>query len=83
LNAIGSSLVAVTAFGTTTAVSYAASGLVDWRLAGLFVLGGAAGGALGIWLGGRLAGHKRALSFVFAGVVVSVGLYVTATALRG
>ena len=32
LNAIGSSLVSVAAFGTTSAVSYALSGLVDWSL---------------------------------------------------
>ena len=81
LNAIGSSLAAVTAFGATTAVSYAWSGLVDWRLAGLFVLGGAFGGALGIWLAQRLAGYKRALTYLFAGIVVSVGVYVTVTAL--
>ena len=34
INAIGSSLVSVTAFGLTTAASYACSGLVDWPLAG-------------------------------------------------
>ena len=33
VNAIGSSLVAVTAFGLTTATSYAISGLIDWLLA--------------------------------------------------
>ena len=37
INAIGSSLVAVSAFGLTTAASYAWSGLVDWPLAGLFI----------------------------------------------
>ena len=37
INAIGSSLVSVTAFGLTTAASYAWSGLVDWPLAGLFM----------------------------------------------
>jgi uncharacterized membrane protein YfcA len=31
LNAIGSSLVSVAAFGAATAVSYAASGLIDWH----------------------------------------------------
>ena len=40
LNAIGSSLVSVTAFGLTTAGNYAWSGLVDWPLAGLFIGGG-------------------------------------------
>ena len=32
ITAIGSSLVSVTAFGLTTAVNYALSGLIDWRL---------------------------------------------------
>ena len=47
INAVGSSLVAVTAFGVTTAISYAASGLVDWPLAAVFVGGGALGGIVG------------------------------------
>ena len=42
-NAIGSSLVAVTAFGLTTALNYAFSGLIDWPLACVFILGGFAG----------------------------------------
>src|SRR2546421_8666281 len=44
MNAVSSSLVAVTAFGLTTAASYAWSGLVSWALAGLVVAGGAARG---------------------------------------
>jgi uncharacterized protein len=76
INAIGSSLVSVTAFGLTTAASYAWSGLVDWRLAGLFVLGGALGGLLGIRLANHLAGHKHALTRTFSGIVIAVGLYV-------
>jgi uncharacterized membrane protein YfcA len=79
--AIGSSLVAVTAFGVTTAVSYAVSGLVDWRLAALFVIGGAAGGALGIGLGARLAARKRALTLAFSAVVIAVGVYVIGAAI--
>jgi uncharacterized protein len=81
--AIGSSLVAVTAFGVTTAVSYAASGLVDWRLAILFILGGAAGGALGIALCARLTPHRWALTLVFSAVVIVVGVYVMAAAVLG
>ena len=83
INAIGSALVAVTAFGVTTAVSYAASGLVDWGLAAWFVVGGAAGGVPGIWLGTRLAAHKRALSIVFSSIVIAVGLYVVGRAAWG
>jgi uncharacterized membrane protein YfcA len=49
--AIGTSLVAVAAFGAATAASYAVWGLVDWGLAGLFVLGGLLGGLFGTGLG--------------------------------
>ncbi len=76
INAIGSSLVSVTAFGLTTAASYAWSGFVDWQLAGLFVAGGALGGFAGIKLAHHLASHKRVLTLIFAGVVIVVGLYV-------
>lgn len=76
LLAIGSSLVAVTSFGLTTAVSYAASGMVDWPVAGLFVAGGVAGGVLGTALARRLGGNKALLQRVFAGIVAVVGVYV-------
>ena len=76
LNAIGSSLVSVAAFGATTAISYVISGLVDWPVASLFVLGGAGGGFLGVKLAGRLAVRKRALTLVFSSVVALVGVYI-------
>jgi uncharacterized membrane protein YfcA len=78
INAIGSSLVSVAAFGMTTAVSYSFSGLVDWPIAGLFVLGGVLGGLLGIALGQKLSAYKRALTLVLSGIVIAVGLYVVA-----
>jgi len=81
VNAIGSSLVSVTALGATTAASYGISGLVDWRLAALFVLGGALGVIAGLALGRALSRYKRALSLVFAGIVISVGGYIVASAL--
>lgn len=37
INAIGTSLFSVGAFGLTTALNYAASGLVDWRVAAEFI----------------------------------------------
>ncbi|MCX7297672.1 MAG: sulfite exporter TauE/SafE family protein [Hyphomicrobiales bacterium] len=76
INAIGSSLVSVTAFGLTTAASYAWSGLIDWPLAGLFVIGGAFGGLFGTRLARHLSGHKNALARTFSGIVIAVGLYV-------
>ena len=75
--AIGTSLVAISIFGATTASNYAISGLVDWRIAGLFILGGVIGGGLGSFTGQRLSGHKGALSLVFAAFVILVGLYIT------
>ena len=78
LNAVGSSLFSVGVFGLTTAVNYAISGLIDWRLAGLFIVGGVAGGLGGIRLGRRLAEKKRALNIVFAGVLGLVAIYVLA-----
>ena len=77
-SAIGTSLVAVSAFGAATAASYAVSGLIDWTIAGLFVLGGVGGGVIGVALGRVLARRKRALSLVFATIVLVVGLYVLA-----
>jgi uncharacterized membrane protein YfcA len=76
VNAIGTSLVAISAFGLSTAGSYAASGLVDWVLVALLVAGGVVGSAFGIWVGRRLADRKRALELGFSAVVIAVGAYV-------
>jgi uncharacterized membrane protein YfcA len=81
IEAIGSSLVAVTAFGTTTAASYAVSGYVDWQIAGYFILGGAIGGVVGMLAARRLGGSKRALTYVFSTVVIACGLYISASSL--
>ena len=75
LEAVGTSLVSVTAFGLTTAASYAMSGLVVWKVAGLFVVGGLGGGVLGSRIAGRLAARRQRLAQVFAGVIVVVALY--------
>ncbi|MBR0827169.1 sulfite exporter TauE/SafE family protein [Bradyrhizobium manausense] len=75
LYAVGSSLVAVTAFGLTTAVNYALSGLVDWYLAALFVSGGVLGGLFGARSASSLAGRKGALNAVFAALIFAVAIY--------
>jgi uncharacterized protein len=76
--AVGSSLVAVSAFGATTALSYASSGMVDWPLTALFALGGVAGGIVGARLTARLAAQTGALRPLFAAFVVAAGIYVIA-----
>jgi uncharacterized membrane protein YfcA len=78
MNAVSSSLVAVTAFGLTTAASYAWSGLVSWGLAGLFIAGGIAGGMIGTRSARRLAERRGALNTVFAAVIIAVALYMLA-----
>ena len=76
VNAIGTSLLAVTAFGLSTAASYALSGLVNWPIVGLLMIGGVGGALAGIALGKRLAGTKRLLETAFGVMVIGVGLYV-------
>ena len=76
INAIGSSLVSVTAFGVTTAANYALSGLIDWSLAATLLGGGVIGGAIGAATARRLAAQRGALAGVFSGIVVAVAVYV-------
>lgn len=75
LNAVGSSLLSVGAFGAATAANYAVSGLVDWPVAGLFIAGGAVGGAFGMRLAVAMAGRKGMLTRVFAGIIFVVAAY--------
>lgn len=75
LFAVGSSLLVVTAFGLTTALSYAASGLVDWTLAGAFIAGATVSGLGGAWAARRLAGHKGLLNSTLALVIAGAAVY--------
>jgi uncharacterized membrane protein YfcA len=75
IHAIGSSLVAITAFGLTTALNYAVSGYVDWPLAIVFVAGGAVGGIVGSLIARRLSARKGMLSILFAGLIFAVAIY--------
>ena len=74
LNAIGSSLVSVSAFGLTTSINYALSGLVDWPMALVFVLGGLIGGYFGALLCTRLSTRKGLLHTAFASLILLVAL---------
>jgi uncharacterized protein len=75
VNAIGSSLVAVTAFGLTTALNYSLSGLVDWPLAFIFILGGIAGSLTGCQLAKVLSVRGSLLSTVFSTIILVVAAY--------
>jgi uncharacterized membrane protein YfcA len=75
IQAVGSSLFSVGTFGATTAASYALDGLVDWRVAGLFIFGGVVGGIMGAGLAEHLAKQRGMLQRVFAGVIFVVAAY--------
>jgi hypothetical protein len=75
INAVGSSLAAVTAFGLTTAINYSLSGLVDWALAFAFIAGGLAGSFGGTRLARHLSKERGRLSIVFAVLIFAVAAY--------
>ncbi|BAK83214.1 sulfite exporter TauE/SafE family protein [Komagataeibacter medellinensis] len=75
LNAIGTSLVAVCAFGLTTSVSYAMAGLVDLPMVGLLVAGGVVGGMGGTVLARRLGSQPQHLRLIFACLIFLVAFY--------
>ena len=83
VNAIGSSLVSVSAFGATTAASYALSGYVDWWIAALFIAGGVLGSLAGTRAARHLAGKGDTLKRIFAGVVIVAGVYVSVRGVVG
>jgi uncharacterized membrane protein YfcA len=78
MSAISSSLVAVTAFGLTTALSYAWSGLISWNLALVFIVGGVVGGLAGTATARSLSLRRGALNVVFAIIIILVALYMLA-----
>jgi uncharacterized membrane protein YfcA len=73
--AIGSSLVAVGAFGMTTALNYAVSGMVQWPTALLFIAGGIGGGWAGARLAKRLSAQRQTLTRLLGGMLVVVAVY--------
>lgn len=80
-SATASSLVSVAIFGAATSANYAASGLVDIRLAALLLTGGALGGLAGTRIAGMLVGHALLARRLFAGLVLVVAAYVAMRAL--
>jgi uncharacterized membrane protein YfcA len=57
------------------------SGLVDWRITALLVMGGIIGTMGGIALGELLGTHKRLLERGFAAVVIAIRVYITASSI--
>lgn len=75
VDAIGTSLVGVGSFGLATAISYAWSGLIDWPLAGEFILGGIAGGWVGAIVAHRLSVKRGVLNIIFSVMLIIIAIY--------
>jgi len=76
------SLIAVTAFGATTAANYAPSGLVDWSVALALIAGGLIGGLIGGVIAGRLTGRRDLLRFLFSTLVAAMALAMLSSTLN-
>jgi len=75
LNAVGTSLFSVGMFGTTTAITYAVSGLVNWLVVVEYIAGGSVGGIIGTRLACYFGAKKDLLTRLFAGIVLIVAVY--------
>jgi len=69
-NASASSLVSVTLFGSATSANYAISGLVDWTLFAMLVIGGFAGTLAGAPAAKALASRALLGRRMFAGLIL-------------
>ena len=74
--AVGTSFMAIMAFGATTSLTYAVTGQADWPLTTLFIVNALLGGVGGHFLGTKLANRQALLGRLFAGLVIAVGFYV-------
>ncbi|MCY1309495.1 putative membrane transporter protein [compost metagenome] len=82
INAIATSLVAISAFGLTTGASYTFSGLVDWPLAFSFIGGGALGALTGCRAAHSFSKYQSTLNLLFAALTFAVAIGLALYALR-
>lgn len=78
--AAAASLVSVAAFGAATASNYALSGLVDLRITGFLLVGGALGGLLGVGAAGWLSSRQLLGRRLFAAMILVVAAFVASDA---
>lgn len=79
--AVGTSLLVIALNSASGLIARLGSGGLDWGVTLLFILGGAAGVALGVRLAGRLP--QRRLTQAFAGLIVLVAAYVPYRSIAG
>jgi uncharacterized protein len=72
--AIGTSLIPISAFGFLTATKYAFVGQINWFVSLLFIIGGAVGGIIGTRLSAKLP--NKILNKIFAVMLILVAIYI-------
>ncbi len=78
-----SSLLSVAAFGSSTAVNYALSGLISWPLVAAMTAGGVVGTLAGLPLAKRMSSRAALGRKLFAGLIVLTAIYVLIRTLSG
>ena len=74
INAIGTSLLPVSAFGLTTAIRYSIEGQIQWPVSILFIIGGIGGGFVGTKLSTKI--HREKLVKIFSILLIFVALFI-------
>jgi uncharacterized membrane protein YfcA len=70
--ASGTSTASIVASSAAAMIAFGVSGDVDWRAAGLLLVGSVAGAWLGAWAAGRI--NERILAITFAAVLAVAGI---------
>lgn len=73
-DAIGTSLLSVSAFGLVTAGRYSIEGHINWIIASLFAIGGVAGGLIGTRVSSKAP--KQTIKKVFAILLIVTAIYI-------
>lgn len=81
MEAIGTCLLPVSAFGLTTAIRYSLEGQIQWIVSILFILGGIGGGFVGTRLGIKI--DRERLVKIFSILLILVALFVMVKTILG
>lgn len=81
IDAIGTSLLPVSAFGLTTAVRYSFEGQIQWFVSALFIIGGIVGGFAGTKISTKV--HRERLVKIFSILLILVALFMIVRTIFG
>lgn len=81
MDAIGTSLLPVSAFGLTTAIRYSIEGQIQWLVSILFIVGGTGGGFIGTRLSTRI--NREKLVKIFSILLILLALFMIVKTILG